>query len=65
MLISLLFSACNCRGFRLCKYKPNSRDLEELSKLANCSPKALKTESFPLLKDLDLSVVCEIPGGVS
>ena len=72
MLYHHFSQLCNAGGFRLCKCKPNSRDLEELSKFAHSLPKALKqrvgnakTYIRPLQKDLDLSVVCEIPGGVS
>ena len=58
-------------GYHLCKCKPNSRELEVLSKFAHSSPEALKqrvgnakTYIRPLQKDLDLSAVIDLPEGV-
>ncbi len=59
-------------GFQLCKCKPNSRYLEVLSTFAQSSPDNLKqrvgnakTYIRPLQKDLDLSVIFDLPDGVS
>ena len=61
----------NSGGYHLCKCKPNSRELEVLSKFAHSSPETLKqrvgnTKTYirPLQKDLDLSAVVDLPEGV-
>ena len=58
-------------GFQLCKCKPNSRELEILSTFAHDCPGNLKqrvgnakTYIRPLQKDMDLSVVFNLPDGV-
>ncbi|XP_064407568.1 uncharacterized protein LOC135352326 isoform X1 [Halichondria panicea] len=57
-------------GFQLCKCKPNSRELEILSTFAHDCPGNLKqrvgnakTYIRPLQKDMDLSVVFNLPDG--
>ncbi len=58
-------------GFQLCKCKPNSRELEILSTFAHDCPGNLKqrvgnakTYICPLQKDMDLSIVFNLPDGV-
>ena len=59
-------------GFQFFKCVPNSRSLEQLSPTTLSSPSLLKsrvgnarTYIRPLQRDLDLSAVFELPGGVS
>ena len=59
-------------GFQFYKCAPNSRSLEQLSPTTLSSPALLKsrvgnarTYIRPLQRDLDMSAVFELPGGVS
>ena len=59
-------------GFQFFKCAPNSRRLEQLSSTTLSSPSMLKsrvgnarTYIQPLQRDLDMSVVADLPGGVS
>ncbi len=59
-------------GFQFYKCAANSRQLELLSPTTLCSPEALKTRVGnsrtyikPLQKDLDMSAIFDLPGGVS
>lgn len=59
-------------GFQFFKCKPNSRMLEKLSTTTLSSPAMLKervanarTYIKPIQQDLDLSIVYDLPGGVS